>query len=204
MGWKRKCWEAAESFRKKYVRGKWDSLPLDIFSVVELELGLDVIPFDDLAARYEVEAALTKDFTGIYVDADTYVFMERGPEWKLKRLRFSFAHEVGHYELHRDLAEGVSFQSVDAFGAWSRDHDGEKENLERQADEFAGRLLVPIERLEEEFARFASMADEAFSNWRRDGNIRRKAAERIAERFGVSTQVVEIRFDREGLWPPVF
>lgn len=31
--------------------------------------------------------------------------------------------------------------------------------------------------------------------------MRGRFAEQIASRFGVNAQVIEIRFDREGIWP---
>jgi hypothetical protein len=69
-------WAAAEAFRCAYFAGEEDRLPVDVFTVVELKLRLDVIPFDDLAAKYGIEAALQPDFTGIYVDAESYVLWE--------------------------------------------------------------------------------------------------------------------------------
>ena len=64
-----------------------------MFTFLEVDLRLDLIPFDDLTAKYRVEAAITADFTGINLDAGQYALMERGPEWKEKRLRFTVAHE---------------------------------------------------------------------------------------------------------------
>jgi Zn-dependent peptidase ImmA (M78 family) len=199
MHWKTKAWKAAEAFREKHLRGKLSHLPVDVFSLVEIELGLDVIPFDDLFAKYSVDAALTADFTGIYVDAEAYILMEKGPEWKLNRLRFSLAHELGHHVMHRNLKP--SFSSVDDFALWTQDYGGRMAELEREANEFAGRLLVPEKVLRHEFDVFARQADKLLPNWRVDADIRRKAAERIAPRFGVHPQAIEARFDREGIWP---
>ena len=50
------------------------------------------------------------DFTGIYVDSETYELIDRAPEWKLNRLRFSLAHEIGHLFLHRELFEDAGIQ----------------------------------------------------------------------------------------------
>lgn len=105
-------WEAVEQFRATYLGPRGDQLPVDVFTLVELDLRLNVIPFDDLAAKYRVEAALTQDFSGMYVDAESYVYWGRGPVWKQNRLRFTVAHEIGHYVLHREqTAKTSSFHS---------------------------------------------------------------------------------------------
>ncbi len=66
-----------------------DRTPIDVFAFLELELGLDPIPFDDLTAKYRTAAAIKADFTGIYLDAEQYELMEQGPDGKLNRLRFT-------------------------------------------------------------------------------------------------------------------
>ncbi len=66
-----------------------DRAPIDVFAFLKLELGLDPIPFDDLAAKCRVAAAIKADFTGIYLDAEQYNLMEQGPDGKLNRLRFT-------------------------------------------------------------------------------------------------------------------
>ena len=45
---------------------------------LSLILGLHLIPFYDLTAKYWVEAAIKADFTGIYLDAEQYKLMEKG------------------------------------------------------------------------------------------------------------------------------
>ncbi len=115
-----KVWEAVETFRRQYLARAGGALPVDVFSLVELQLRLDVIPFDDLQAKYRIDAALTQDFTGMYVDAESYVFWERGPVWKQNRLRFTVAHEIGHWVLHRDYAAKIKFGSFDHFAGTSR------------------------------------------------------------------------------------
>ena len=57
-------WDAVEAFRREHLAAQTDPIPVDVFSLVELELRLDVIPFDDLSAKYQVDAALKPDFTG--------------------------------------------------------------------------------------------------------------------------------------------
>lgn len=194
-------WAAVEALRRQHLAGQEEQLPVDVFTLAELRLRLDVVPFDDLAAKYGIDAALMPEFTGLYVDAEAYVLWERGPVWKQNRLRFSVAHELGHYVLHRAAAAKVKFKSFEEFARHFNANDGPKYHLEQEANEFAGRLLVPIERLREQFDRFATQIGAIMPNWIRSEDLRLKFAETVAPRFGVHTQTILARLEREGLWP---
>jgi len=196
-----RVWEAVETFRRLYLIEAVDSLPVDVFSVVELKLRLDVIPFDDLATKFRIDAALTQDFSGIYVDAESYILWERGPVWKQNRLRFTVAHEIGHWVLHRDYAVGVKFTSFEQFARHFKGEDPARYWLEQEANEFAGRLLVPVERLREMFDHFAHQIGPIMPDWLRSEDLRLKFADQVAPRFGVHTQSLLTRLDREGIWP---
>ena len=37
----------------------------------KLELRLDIVPFDDLFSRFAADAALSRDFSAVYVDAES-------------------------------------------------------------------------------------------------------------------------------------
>lgn len=104
-----------EELRGRYETLREERTPIDVFAFFEIDLGLDPIPFDDLTAKYRVEAAITADFTGIYLDAEQYALMEKGPVWKLNRLRFTVAHELAHYFLHQDLPQPKHFASLPVF-----------------------------------------------------------------------------------------
>ena len=58
MNGRANVWEAVEVFRRDHLSGQVGKLPVDVFSLVELELRLNVIPFDDLSAKYQTDAAL--------------------------------------------------------------------------------------------------------------------------------------------------
>ena len=200
MNGKEEVWGKVEAFRQQYLTGELQHLPVDVFTLVELELKLDVLLFDDLFAKYDRDAAITPDFTGIYVDAEAYVLWEKGPIWKQNRLRFSVAHELGHYVMHRDIAAKLEFKSFDEFAHWTRTHGGQRYTLEQDANEFGGRLIVPIERLQQLYDDFAAEFDAKLPHWRAHPAMRQLFAETIAPKFGVNAQVVEVRLDREGIW----
>ncbi len=185
-------WRKIEELRAEYDLLKADQTPIDVFTFFEVDLGLDPIPFDDLAAKYRVEAAIKADFSGIYLDAEQYVLMERGPEWKLNRLRFTVAHELGHYHLHKDLPQASDFASLPDFARWTANYGGRKYTAEQEANEYAGRLLVPETRLAAFFDEFAPQAVRLVPNFMQSGPLRDKFAEKIAPRLRSRRSAVKI------------
>ncbi len=194
-------WERIGELRAQYELLREDRTPIDVFTFFEVDLGLDPIPFDDLTSKYRVEAAITADFTGIYLDAEQYALMEKGPDWKLNRLRFTVAHELAHYYLHRDLPKLENFSSLQGFARWNETYGGKKYTVEQEANEFAGRLLVPESRLLACFDEFAPDAEKLVPNFMQSGSLRDKFAEKVAPRFGVNAQVIAVRLDRDSVWP---
>ena len=190
-----------EELRTRYEVLREDRLPINVFTFFEIDLGLDAIPFDDLTAKYRVEAALLADFSGLYLDAEQYNLMEKGPDWKLNRLRFTIAHELAHYFLHRDIARKKHFSTLAAFNAWNANYGGNKYEIEQEANEFAGCLLVPEKRLREHFEKFGANISKVLPNFMMNAALRDKFSEQIAPRFGVNAQVIAIRLDRDGIWP---
>lgn len=200
MNGKEEVWDQVEAFRRQYLVGDLALLPVDVFTLAEIEFQLDIIPFDDLTEKYDADAALISDFSGIYVDAEAYIIWENGPRWKQRRLRFSVAHELGHFVLHRELAKNLNFKSQDDFAAWTRDYRGQKFTLEQEANEFAGRLLVPVERLRTDFELFGAAAQKVIPNWTQSMEMRHAFAERVRPVFEVNTQTIETRLEREEIW----
>jgi hypothetical protein len=194
-------WRKIGELRARHEVLREDRTPLDVFTFFEVDLRLDPIPFDNLTAKYRVEAALTADFTGIYLDAEQYALMERAPEWKLNRLRFTVAHELAHFFLHRDVPQTAHFASLPDFARWTENYGGRKYTIEQEANEFAGRLLVPVARLQALFNEFAPAAEKLVPNFTQSGTLRDQFAERVAPRLGVNAQVIAIRLDRDAIWP---
>jgi len=194
-------WTKIAELRAQYELLQEQRTPIDVFTFFEVDLGLDAIPFDDFTAKYRVEAAIKADFTGIYLDAEQYSLMERAPEWKLNRLRFTIAHELAHFFLHRDLPQAENFSSLPDFARWTANYGGRKYTAEQEANEFAGRLLVPESRLRNMFDQFAPRAEELVHDFMQSGQFRYQFAESVAPRFGVNAQVVELRLERDGIWP---
>ena len=183
-----------------------DQLPLDLISFVELELRMDLIPYDQLRDDFGADAAILADFSGFYIDGEIFdrIDVVRGAQ--LNRLRFSIAHELGHLFLHRDKFEDAGISTAGNSLDWLNEHNGRKYELEKDANEFAGRLLVPIEILRDLFEKMQPAMDAKYGRhgWLANTEIRSKTAELIAPRFGVHPIAIETRFDREGIWPSPF
>lgn len=193
-------WRKADTFREKLAQHDLDKLPIDIIYYVETVLKLDIIPVPDLFSDHGIDAALSPDLSGFYIDEKSYLSWESGQNWIEKRLRFSFAHELGHYILHKDHIQSNKFDSIFEFKRWAIG-SASNQSPEFQADEFAGRLLVPKETLEKIYDEYTDKIKDADPEWRDISGLREHLAEKIAPRFGVNKQVIEVRLDRERIWP---
>lgn len=191
-------WAKADAFRDAFVEDKVP--PIDVIYVAEIKLQLDIIPTPGLFANIKMDAALSNDLTAIYVDEESYMGWESGLRWVERRLRFSVAHEIAHFVLHGEHIKQNLYSSLDDFRKWASAQANYR-RAEIQADEFAGRLLVPLDILREEYDRHAAKAVSYDPNWQNIEGMREHIAKKIAPRFGVNYQVVEVRFAREGLWP---
>lgn len=200
-------WQCVERFRTRHTPDlNADKVPLDLLTFIELELKLDVIPLDGLANDFSADAAILSDFTGIYIDGETYDRLDTLPQWRENRLRFTLAHELGHLILHRELFESQAINSKDSLREWLNNHGGEKYRIEKEANEFGGSLLVPIAELTTSFNKLANALDQlrGTHGWQNDDQLRAKTCEQIAPRFGVNAQVIEVRLDRSQLWPSIY
>lgn len=88
--------QTAEQFRAAYWPHR--SFPVNIELIIERDLKMDIIPINGMQRDFGIDAYLVGDFSGIVVDGATYE-----EERFANRLRFSFAHEIGHFLLHRSL-----------------------------------------------------------------------------------------------------
>lgn len=187
-----------EQFRDK----QWpdNKLPIDIEWIIEHSLGLDIIPEKTL----DTDAYLKSDLSGVVVDDKQYMDdMNR----YANRLRFSFAHEVGHYILHRSVYEKFEVETEeDHISLYEKIPKSEYSSFEWQANEFAGSLLVPrqiiineIEKIYEDIKEKDGL--ELLEKYPSD--ILSRYIEKLCKPFGVSSQVIERRVEVEKLWPPI-
>ncbi len=132
---------AANDFLAKYHPNL--GIPIPIEHIIELQLGLDIIPVPGLRKAWDIDGFLTSDLSSIYVDE--FVASNRQ-----KRYRFTLAHEVGHFALHGEHYKQHSFNKVAEWKDWVASiSDTEFGILESQANQFAGLVLAPPQKLRE-------------------------------------------------------
>jgi Zn-dependent peptidase ImmA (M78 family) len=137
--------ESAEEFRGEYIFD--NSLPVDIEHVIQATMGISIIPLESLQKSCDMEGFISKDFKTIYVDKDLY-----SDDRFYKRVKFTIAHEIGHLILHRCNIDGLKFSNEKEWINFRMGINDETLGwFETQASEFAGRLLVPLDRLIEAF-----------------------------------------------------
>lgn len=114
------------------------SLPVPIEEIVELGMGLVVIPILNLEALCEIDGSMSKDFKSILIDERTYNI-------QVDRARFTLAHEVGHFVLHKDMfMRANGHYNTDDFIAFQNNlSSGDYKRLEIQAHFFAEGILYP-------------------------------------------------------------
>ncbi len=115
----------------------WDgSFPVDVEAICD-DLNIGIMPTAGLSKNVGVDAFISTDFKTIYVDSVEY-------DKASYRYRFSIAHELGHFVLHKKYCSS----SASDFNEWLKILHSVKNNYaEFQANYFAGSLLVPENEL---------------------------------------------------------
>ena len=196
---KTEIWKYADDFFAKY----WPegTLPVDIEKLIEDRLGLNIEPEHSLLSQIDMDAFLKSDLTGIVVDYDCYM-----EDRFQNRTRFSFAHEVGHFVLHRAIYSKLRISSPEDWKDFVLNMpEREYNSFEWQANEFAGRLLVPRQTLISELEKTCDVIrDWGLHDYLEEDNkaVLSRVSPSLCKPFGVSAEVIEKRVEREGLWPP--
>lgn len=149
--------------------------PVPVESVA-LHLGLQIEP-----------AKLGDDVSGVLVVADGRGVIGVNSDHSAVRQRFSVAHEIGHFVLHRDAQELFIDKTYFAAFRDGRSSTGE-DRREREANGFAAALLMPARLVKEAVVhhRF-DLGDEA-------------ALDALARMFQVSRQAMTFRVANLGIF----
>lgn len=195
----------ADSFRDKYL--PTDKIPTDIDLVIE-KAGIFIIPVPDMKRRCGKDACVSADLEEIFVSYDP---TRRSGQPDL-RTNFTLAHELGHIVMHADYFRAFAAslgQHSDAV-AWAKAVLSQgttitASRIEWEADEFAGRILVPPRLLQAEYDRLLTRLNTDTPRLLSVGNddvVRGYLAPHLNRKFAVSTQVIECRLRLEGIFPP--
>jgi Zn-dependent peptidase ImmA (M78 family) len=131
-----------------------DVLPKTVVSPQQLRIaaaqrGIETSPLD---VRAVIEKLFSIRVCMEQMDREVSGYLERrGSTWVIginifhspRRQRFTMAHELGHYLLHRDSLDGE--KKIELMLLRS---DASNSTQEKQANEFASELLIPSKELE--------------------------------------------------------
>lgn len=177
----------ADSFRSKF----WDkSVPVNIEEIVDLKLKINLVPIPGLQRLCDTDALITSNWRLIYIDKDRYI-----DERFQNRLRFSLAHEIGHFVLHKNIYNSFKIKTFEDFYRLIDQIPQEQYNyLESQANKFANYLLVARDRLIIAKNKVLKvMKDKSVPIERMDkSTINSYISIPISKIFGVSEDVIQI------------
>lgn len=180
----------AEEFLAKYNPER--KFPLEIELIAERE-GIKIYPIPDLKKIAGTEGFIKPDLIQIGIDYDIYFSYEN-------RARFTIAHEVGHWFIHKEIYAKISREiKLDSFFDYNKFIEKiplkEYDWIEWQAYFFAAQILVPETELREK-------AKEILGNWigkTVPEDILLPIVEELALFFKVSSYVVRKRLNEEDL-----
>lgn len=168
--------------------------PVNIEMILE-GLGFNIIP---KKVREDIEALLVPPSSRkiILVNWDKYE-----DDRFSRRLRFSLAHELGHYVLHKEVLDMIEYESIEDFFHFNTSFLEDQYYIsETQANEFAGRLLVSREYLRLELKKVLNEYPDPEGILSNDLDQLPSLLNKIGRAFNVSKDVVKVRIEREGLW----
>lgn len=166
---KRRAKSVAASLYQAYVKDG-GTLPVDVEKLVAQQ-GIEV-----------VREAGSDSLSGMLIVDDEGAFVVVNSNDVRKRQRFTLAHELAHFVLHRPEGEAVFHRDEKASQGTDR--------VEMDANAFAAELLMPEEAVRAE----ASTCDLDLVT---DDGLRNIRA--MAKRFGVSEQAMSFRLQNLGI-----
>ena len=143
------------------------------------------VPIDRIAEMlglYVRYSPSSDDVSGALIKQDKEFIVGVNSFHHPNRQRFTIAHEIAHFILHKDLQV-----HVDQDFRINR-QDGSNNREEIEANRFAAELLMPVQLIEHDVSRF-SVIDDVALGW-------------LAGRYKVSTQAMQIRLTNLGHMAP--
>ena len=204
-----KAQQLLTQYQQRFTTPVIPEIPVD--GIIESLLGLTLV-YDNLARLFacdDILGAINIHEGAIYVD--TALMPEQNPACE-GRFRFTLAHELGHWALHRfDVTpkeQGALFRTEDTGHILCRKAT-RYEQREWQANQFAACLLMPAEPVHACWQAITNSADplpvapQDLMNrqWAlgEDYLPAHPVARAMAGEFRVSNQAMQIRLERIGL-----
>lgn len=180
---KEKLIELANNFLSTY--NSSSIIPVPIEDIVELSLGITVIPVPNLKRAFTFESFISSDFKNIIIDGYIYDTYE-------DRTRFTYAHELAHFILHKDFYKSQDFSNIQEYLEHQNSQSDQLlKRIESQAYLMAGYLLMPQTEFREIVDR---MIKEAGGSSKLNPLQAQAIIDTIGDRFFVSPQCVQKQF----------
>jgi hypothetical protein len=147
----------AEEFLAQVPSYVWDgtALPVPIEEIADTHVGLLIRDVEDLAtAPGAPELDFGQSLSGLLLPAigEIWVNAEEGRQWPPRR-RFTIAHELGHWRLHRDDDERAVFCRSGAIAPDAAQSREQVPATEDEANVFAAALLMPARLVQQQYLR---------------------------------------------------
>jgi len=162
---------------------------------------LTIIPLLALRNVYEIDAFLSQDRSAIFVSDDLITRINYN-----SRLRFTLAHELGHYFLHEYFYNDLTFNSAIEWKKYQDQFDKYPYYImDQQAHNFAGVILVPDEHLNNELTNAQEMLENGAGSEKFDYDkipfelLQEYISKHLSRKFEVSTAVISKRIEFEKL-----
>lgn len=163
--------------------------------LMRLDIDEVPVPIDYVARQHGLRVApahLGDDISGVLVVSNGKGAIGYNPGHPLVRRRFTIAHELGHFVLHKD--KPLFVDEISRFTVMKRDGRSATgdDHREREANAFAASILMPKHILEREFYEcWFNLTDE-------------DALRTLASKFQVSMQAMSIRLANTHLLTDIF
>ena len=155
--------------------------PVNVEEICD-ELDLGILPIPNLNRSFFIDAYISADFKKILVDEGEF-------EKESPRYRFSVAHELGHFLLHRKYYP----DKIEDFAEWLKVSQSIMNNYaEYQANFFAANLLVPSDEFKEVINKYYN-GDFVKNVWSASSSERGKILNSVRKKFRVSDEVIARR-----------
>ncbi len=158
--------KTADMILKEY--GQDGSIPVNLNQLL-LNIGISALPMDFTDLEKEVNCQ-QGDILGLVLSKEEKAAIYYKKDDTLNRQRFTIAHELAHCCLH--------IVEYDKPHVEFRINDLQKDQHEKEADIFAGQLLIPLSKLHEVYLSLAVPSSIT-----------------LASKFAVSINVMEARLD---------
>jgi hypothetical protein len=146
----------AEDFLARIPGYVWDgaTLPVPVEEIADTHVGLLVRDVEDLGtAPGAPKVAHGEALSGLLLPAkgEIWVNAEEARQWPARR-RFTIAHELGHWRLHRDADERAVFCRSGSIAPDAQTPDPVPP-AEDEANAFAAAILMPARLVQEQYLR---------------------------------------------------